>query len=117
MKALAVIVFCLFSAAAFAQKDDEKLRKQMDEIRKSIERQKRINAGALSSSGLAFQPVPKNFTGVYRLKDGMPCIVPNTKNVVAIPNAYSHPKVPFKTRIPNAAPLKPLVPQPFNNGK
>ena len=45
-------------------------------------------------------------SGVYRLlQDGMPCIVPDTKDIVAIPNAFKGKvSVPFagnRQRIPN----------------
>ena len=43
--------------------------------------------------------------GVYALPGGMPCIVPDTQGIAAIPNAFS--KGPFKTTIPNASPIIP----------
>lgn len=50
----------------------------------------------------------KKKPGVYRLQqDGMPCIVPDTKDIAAMPNAFKgEAKVPFLAqppRIPNAA--------------
>lgn len=46
--------------------------------------------------------------GVYRLpKDGMPCVVPDTKDIAAIPNGWkgktSVPYVSNEPRIPNLA--------------
>lgn len=51
--------------------------------------------------------------GVYALpQDNMPCLVPDIKDIAAIPNAWPRPKVPFKSAIPNPGlKEKPLVPQ------
>ena len=53
-------------------------------------------------------------SGVYYLpQDNMPCLVPDTKNIAAIPNAWSNVQVPFKSMIPNMGlQNKPLIPQP-----
>lgn len=52
--------------------------------------------------------------GIYRLRDGMPCIVPDTKDIAAIPNAWPAPqKLPYPATIPNSGKgLYPLLPQP-----
>jgi hypothetical protein len=43
--------------------------------------------------------------GVYKLRqDNMPCIIPDTKDIVAIPNAFANVTIPFKTQMPNGAP-------------
>ena len=44
--------------------------------------------------------------GVYRLKGGMPCIVPDTKDIAAIPNAWKGAvKAPYKSN-------PPVIPNP-----
>jgi hypothetical protein len=49
----------------------------------------------------AMQP-NKLSPGIYKLpQDNMTCIVPDTKDVVAMPNAASQVKIFFKTNIPN----------------
>lgn len=58
-------------------------------------------------SSKAIKPKP----GVYALpQDGMPCIVPDTNGLVAMPNAAKDIKVPPANRIPNAAPNQRLLP-------
>lgn len=62
-----------------------------------------------NNPGLAKKPK----AGIYRLpQDGMPCIVPDTKDIVAMPNAFKGMvKTPFMAappRIPNAVTPKPL---------
>ena len=48
---------------------------------------------------------PKPNPGVYALpQDGMPCIVPDTDAIAAMPNAAKDTKVPPTNRMPNAAP-------------
>jgi hypothetical protein len=60
-----------------------------------------------------------NKPGVYALpQDNMPCIVPDTKDIAAIPNAWLRPSVPFRSAIPNPGlKEKPLVPQMDKEGK
>jgi hypothetical protein len=51
--------------------------------------------------------IAKQKPGVYNLPlDNMPCIVPDPHASVAMPNAFGAPQIPFRTRIPNAAPQK-----------
>jgi len=49
--------------------------------------------------------VIKRKPGVYTLpQDGMPCIVPDTNSIAAMPNAAKAISVPPANRMPNAAP-------------
>jgi hypothetical protein len=50
--------------------------------------------------------------GVYAMpQDGMPCIVPDTNDIAAMPNAAKAIPVPPANRMPNAAPnRRPLPP-------
>lgn len=46
----------------------------------------------------------------YLPQDGMPCLVPDTKDIVAIPNAWPKVEVPFASKIPNPAlPNRPSI--------
>jgi hypothetical protein len=48
---------------------------------------------------------PNYKPGVYALRqDGMPCIVPNTADIAAIPNAMPQKQVVRLGKIPNATP-------------
>ena len=59
------------------------------------------------SALLNIYPYANKKPGVYRLpKDGMPCIVPDTKDIAAIPNGWKGTlRVPYKGR-------KPIIPNP-----
>jgi hypothetical protein len=49
--------------------------------------------------------------GVYALpQDGMPCIVPDTNSIAAMPNAAKASTVPLANQMPNAAPKQRLLP-------
>lgn len=51
--------------------------------------------------------------GVYALpQDNMPCLVPDTKEIAAIPNAWGKLSVPFISNIPNPGlKITPVVPK------
>ena len=66
------------------------------------------------------KPLLKPFTfksnvttaGVYALpQDGMPCIVPDTRSIAAMPNAAKGNSMPPANRMPNAAPEQRLLPK------
>jgi len=59
------------------------------------------------SALLNIYPYANKKPGVYRLpKDGMPCIVPDTKDIAAIPNGWKGTlRVPYKGK-------KPVIPNP-----
>jgi hypothetical protein len=49
-----------------------------------------------SSTGKPLSLLPPKAPGVYHLPlDGMPCIVPDTSNIAAIPNGWANPTVPY----------------------
>lgn len=58
-------------------------------------------------------------SGIHYLpQDGMPCLVPDTKDIVAIPNAWPKMEVPFMSQTPNPAlPNRPSVIVPKNDTK
>jgi hypothetical protein len=111
MKALLLAAFVFFSLDAAAQQNGDstmkKLREQLNQYQG-----KKLNVSPLRPLLLdTFQLRNKSFTlpgkkpGVYPLRqDRMPCIVPDTNALVAIPNAFGKPVLPFRTEIPNASP-------------
>lgn len=54
----------------------------------------------------------------YLPQDNMPCLVPDTKDIAPIPNAWSDVRIPFQSNIPNPG-LKnhPLTEQPKGKTK
>ena len=114
---LSLLFICLYAFAARAQNDTsylQKFRENQAYLKKlqsnswSALRKDTTQPNRLFS---LFNPKP----GVYRLRqDNMPCIVPDTKDLAIIPNAWKGPvKVPFRgnsPRIPN--PALPVIIQP-----
>ncbi len=110
MKLLFLLLGCVFGATAFAQISDEELKakiknaiiKKTDENKKTPFAFKKLNLDTSAHSHV-FVAGQKVAPGVYRLKqDGMPCIVPDTKEIAHMPNAFGTVAIPFKARIPNA---------------
>jgi len=59
-----------------------------------------------TAKGKQLSAILKNPTpGVYRMpQDGMPCVVPDTKEIAAMPNAWKGKLgMPYQGRIPNPA--------------
>jgi len=51
--------------------------------------------------------------GIYKLhQDGMPCLVPDTKNITLIPNAAGKVFVPFRGNMPNR--IRPVYRYQYN---
>ena len=113
MKALLLPLLFLFSASLFAQADqDAVIKKKLDELRRRRQIETEHNKVWMlpnrnkNITPLSYLQNPK--PGVHRLpQDGMPCIVPDTKDIAAIPNAAPRVEVPFRSRIPNGSPLQP----------
>lgn len=96
-----------FTAAAMAAQAQE-FKPDMQKLIKSyVENQKgkeRFSAPTAKESPI-YKPGETGKPGVYALKqDGMPCIVPNTKDIAAIPNAFANKQLSKLAQIPNAAP-------------
>ena len=112
MKALLLPLLCLFSDPLFAQIDQGAIiKKKLEEFRRRRQREaQQYNVWVLPYRGKNIMPLtylqnPK--PGIYRLsQDGMPCLIPDTKDIAAIPNAVPRVEVPFRSRIPNGAPLQ-----------
>ena len=119
MKPLLLIIFYMLSVGTMAQewKPDipkELIVTQRPGIQLHWTPQQRDSLIKRFSIGMA-----KMGSGIHYLpQDGMPCIVPDTEDIVAIPNAWSKVEVPFIYKIPNPAlPNRPSVIVPKDNTK
>ena len=112
MKLLFIIMFCLLSAYSNAQTNKQELsQKQADAHLKNY----RLNQPVMIMRDTLFSIMNKNLLasgkkpGIYLLKDGMPCLVPDTKDIAAIPNVWKGQVGTFyqsnEPQIPN--PIKP----------
>lgn len=112
MKRLLPLLLLSFAAQAQNPKFDAKKFKEDASYRDALlnylsQKNQRENAsigGATVGSPVLINPKP----GVHRLpQDNMPCIVPDTKNIAAMPNAWKGAvKVPYRSnppQIPNPA--------------
>jgi hypothetical protein len=113
MKLLLTMMLCMFAVFANSQTTKEQLsQKQADEIMKNYRRNiqpKVVLTDSLINRFNKSYLVNKRKPGVYRLKGGMPCIVPDTKDIVAIPNAW---KGSVKTSYKGKPPVIPNPAQP-----
>ena len=101
-----LLVFSAFAISLVAAAQEEKDKLQRFGNKWKFQRPLRI-IEPKDSSSLNFPPYPKKQPGVYRLpQDGMPCIVPDTKDVASIPNVWKGTiRTPYKGR-------KPTIPNP-----
>ncbi len=117
MKLLLFISFIGFSLTLFAQITKEDLQKKLQDAIKN--RNPNEKTFSLPQFPLIKQE-QKNLqgyingqqvtAGIYNLSlDGMPCVVPDTNGIAAMPNVFPNVSVPFKTTIPNATPVQPLL--------
>jgi hypothetical protein len=114
MKPLLLITCFAFYISSSAQEfkvDVPNVMKQSDVSRKHYEIGKSINKDSLIKKFKGFFSMKGN-PGIYYLpQDNMPCLVPDNKDIAAIPNTWPNVQVPFKTNIPNPGlQNKPLVP-------
>jgi hypothetical protein len=116
MKKLLLVAFVLTAANLYSQEfqpDLNKLiaRSKLSSIKKDTSKPTLRHPFTLDLKMLA----PKSFNrepGVHALpQDGMPCIVPDTKRIAAMPNAATKHRVPPANRIPNATPEQRLLPK------
>ena len=109
MKLLLVFSISACSFTAFAQVNQEEiLKNKLEQLYKGgVDTEKwRIQALPQPLGELYYQDAlaqaPRQ-PGIYSLpQDRMPCIVPDTRSIVSIPNAFPNVSVPFITTIPNA---------------
>ncbi len=109
MKLLLVISLSACSFTAFGQVDqDEVVKQKLEELyREGMEGDKLRRLSLPRKPDETFPQLAEGVLirkpGVYALpQDRMPCIVPDTGGIVAIPNAFPSVVVPFRTTIPNA---------------
>jgi hypothetical protein len=102
-----LLLLLTFTTAAIAAQAQE-FEPDMQKLLKSyIAKQKgKETFSAPNEKGFpAYKQGETHKPGVYALpQDGMPCIVPSTAGIVAIPNAFSKKEAPKLGQIPNAAP-------------
>ncbi len=117
MKLLLFISFVGFSVTLFAQISKEDLQKKLEDAIKNrnptaktfslpqfplIKQEQKTLQGYINRQQVT--------AGIYNLSlDGMPCVVPDTNGIAAMPNVFPNVSVPFKTTIPNATPVQPLL--------
>lgn len=110
MKLLPLFALCALSQTAFSQIDqDEIVKERLEELYREG-----LDGGKVRCYSLPLKPgggygqnlesIGLRKPGIYALpQDRMPCIVPDTGGIVAIPNAFPAVSVPYKpTTIPNA---------------
>jgi hypothetical protein len=109
MKLLILFALCAFSQTAFSQIDqDESVKNRLEELyREGLDGEKLRRFTLPQKPGGVYEQqldvAGSRKPGIYSLpQDRMPCIVPDTGGLVAIPNAFPTAVVPFKTTIPNA---------------
>ncbi len=108
-----MFISCIFfSLALFAQFIKEDMKQKRED---AIKNRNSNNTTFSLPQFLLINQEPNNLqghingqqvtAGTYNLLlDGMPCIVPDTHGMVAIPNAFPNVSVPFKSSMPNAVP-------------
>ena len=109
MKLLLVFSLSACSFSVAAQVDQEEvLKNKMEELyRGGLDGEKLRRFSTPQMPGGVYQQnldvIGSRKPGIYSLpQDRMPCIVPDTGNIVLIPNAFPNVSVPFITTIPNA---------------
>ena len=117
MKQLIMLVLLAAGATVQAQENNihEKLRKALEKYRETHPGQLNLKGDTLvmsrsqsriSADSLIFKIMSQNDARrlervKYLRQDNMPCVVPNTKDIAAIPNAAPAITIPFPTTIPN----------------
>ena len=124
MKLLLITASLFFVLGASAQSEDSDIPKLLKEyqLRKQfnsrVQFERPIYKDSLIKELKDFYSRKKN-PGVYHLpQDNMPCFVPDTKEIAAIPNAWPDVQVPFQSKMPNPGlKNKPLIEQPKDKAK
>ena len=104
MKVLLLLFFTAFAATAAAQEFTPNLQPHIKGFIEKQKAQEKFSAPELNELPV-LKPGEARKPGVYALpQDGMPCMVPYTADIVAIPNAFPKKELPRLGKIPNAAP-------------
>lgn len=117
MKVLLLLTICIASFSASAQvMDKETFQKRVEEFNKKYKNNRMPNGiislvkPELRSNQDLSIPLTARTSRVQSLPlDGMPCIVPDVTEIAAMPNAATKVEV-FKSAIPNAVPVQPVLP-------
>lgn len=114
MKGLLLPVILFSGITAYAQSGGDPLKQRMDEMRKKYGGRNLVVSPAhpLIKDSLparrSLLPGYPATPGVHALPlDNMPCVVPDTKGIATLPNAFQKPLIPFRSSIPNAIPEIP----------
>jgi hypothetical protein len=104
MKLSLLIAFCGFIVTAYAQQSDEALRKVTGKDKHDYF-QNLLKRDSIKKDLVVFNFSSTPSPGIYRLpQDNMPCIVPDTKDITAMPNLWPSVTIPFKGgKMPNPA--------------
>ncbi len=121
MKLLSLIGCCIFFTSAWAQTIKVDVLKNMNRpgvlkpFRNNIFLEK-IHQDTLIKKFQAPLVGKKIEPGIYYMpQDNMPCLVPDVRDLAAIPNGWPNVQLPFKSGIPNPGlPQQPL-PEPQRN--
>jgi hypothetical protein len=119
MKSILALLLVIASATCFGQASDADVKALVEKAisnKRTLEKRGAVTPFArvqatrdpLLQGSIQGKTVP---AGVYALRDGMPCLVPDLTAIAAIPNAFGPVSVPFKTGIPNAYPPS-VIPLP-----
>ena len=114
MKLLISSILCFSSFTVVAQINNEEiLRNRLQQLNDSYSnglKDQNILSLKPKTYDLKKSEILSRQPGVYSLpQDGMPCIVPDTNGIAAMPNAFPNVSVPFKTTMPNVSPQRPLL--------
>jgi hypothetical protein len=106
------IIFILLTSSVAATAQAQEFQPELDKIINKQEIRKMMNresSGLVSKPNILFNNNTSNRVQVLP-QDFMPCIVPDTKEIAVMPNAWQNTKLPDAGQIPNAIPQKPSLP-------
>jgi hypothetical protein len=124
MKLLLIAASIFFGLGALAQSENSNLPKLL----KEYQLRKQFNSRVQFERPIYKDSIIKKLKDFYSMKqkpgvhylpqDNMPCLVPDTNDIAAIPNAWPNTRIPFQSNIPNPAlKSKPLIEQPGEKAK
>jgi hypothetical protein len=124
MKLLLLAAFAVFSISASSQTfktDVQKLMKESElgkRFNSRLQFQRPIYKDSLIKDLKSFLSSEKRGPGVYFLpQDNMPCLIPDTRDIAMMPNAWPSVQVPFKSAIPNPGLKNKTLIEPKNKTK
>ena len=114
MKLLFLLSFCCLFLIGLSQISEDFIIKNQLKSTKEIQKiltNENLHLNRLSTKVSSPLYLVNPEPGIHTLPlDGMPCIVPDTKDIAAIPNAMSNSLIPFKNTMPNAVPQDIAIP-------